>query len=101
MSDLDDQILRRLDLIQATLRVAFEPQLTNARDAARADDVAAAILDHATDWVGSGDLQSAVSKTTKKATRSVRDRLPDLVARGALEVRGSEKRPEYRRTGLI
>jgi hypothetical protein len=99
--DLDEGIVRRLDLIQATLRIAFEPQITAVRETLRADDVAAGILDRTTEWVGSGDLQKAVAKASGKTTRTVRNRLPDLVARGAVETRGSDAAPEYRRTGLV
>jgi hypothetical protein len=101
LNENDSQIIQRLDLIQATLRLAFVPQLAAARDALLADEVAAAILENAGEWLGSADLQKAVAKTTGKSTRTVRDRLPELVAQGVLEVRGPEKRTDYRRTGLI
>jgi len=97
----DDEILRRLDRIEATLRVAFAPQLEQARAVIMADDVNAAILDAAHDWVPTSQLQQTVAKQTGKGDRSVRDRFPQLIRQGALEVRGSEKRPEYRRTGLV
>lgn len=97
----DDEILKRLDLIQATLSLAFAPQLREARDAIRADDVNAAILDLTDDWTPSKELQQQVAKKTSKRTRSVRDRLPELVAERVLEARGTERRVEYRKTGLI
>ncbi len=97
----DDEILRRLDLIQATLQLAFAPQLDAVRLSIRSDDVSAAILDLSEDWISSRDLQGRVAKETSKSARRIRDRLPELVARGALESRGTEKRMEYRRTGLI
>jgi transcription initiation factor TFIIIB Brf1 subunit/transcription initiation factor TFIIB len=96
-----DEIVRRLNLIEATLRVAFEPQITALSGRLRADDVAAAILDRTAEWVGSGGLQKAVAKATGKTTRTVQNRLPELVAHGAIETRGPEARPEYRRTGLV
>jgi hypothetical protein len=101
VGELDEPIIHRLDLIQATLRIAFEPQLSALRDELRADDVAVAVLDHASDWVASAALQKTVSKATGKTTRTVLNRLPELVAKGALEVRGTGQRPEYRRTGLV
>jgi len=97
----DEEILRRLDRIEATLRVAFAPQLEQARAAIVADEVNAAILAATEEWVATTALQKAVAKKTGKRERSVRDRFPALVKQGALEVRGSEKRPEYRRTGLV
>ncbi len=96
-----EELLRRLNLIQATLALAFEPQLAVAREAIRSDDVKAAILDEAEDWIGSSDLQRKVSTKTKKGERVVRDRFASLVGQCALEERGSERRKEYRRTGLI
>lgn len=97
----DDEILKRLDLIQATLALAFAPQLREARDAIRADDISAAILDLTESWTASKTVQDTVAKKTSKSARSVRDRLPELVAQGVLEARGSERKMEYRKTGLI
>ena len=96
-----EEILRRLDRIEATLRMAFTPQLEQARTVIMADKVNAAILEAATDWVPTTKLQQTVAKQTGKGERSVRDRFPALIRQGVLEVRGPEKRPEYRRTGLV
>ena len=101
MDKPDEQVIRRLDLIYATLRLAFEPQVSAARNTLRADAVASAILDNSLEWIPSATLQKAVSKATGKSTRTVRDRLPDLTLQGVLEHRGSDKRLEYRRTELI
>jgi hypothetical protein len=97
----DDELLGRLDKIQATLQLAFRPQLEHVRNAVRSDDVNASILDLSDDWIGSSALQQAVAKKTGKSTRTVRDRLPELAEQRILDVRGSEKRLEYRRTGLV
>ena len=97
----DEEVLAKLDLIQATLELAFSEQIGDARRRIRSDDINASLLDHTSDWIGSSALQAVVAKEVKKSERSVRDRLPDLVAQRALEVRGPEKRPEYRRAGLI
>lgn len=97
----DGEILRRLDLIQVTLQLAFKTQLDEVRSTMRADPVVAAILDESTDWIGSTELQVHVSKTAKTSTRTVRDRLPGLVEDRVLAVRGTERKSEYRRTGLI
>jgi hypothetical protein len=100
---MDDtaQIVRRLDLIQATLALAFESELTAARDRIRGDDVSAAILDETEDWIGSTELQKRGRALTGKVERAIRNRLPLLVSQGALEVRSSGRSPEYRRTGLV
>jgi hypothetical protein len=96
-----DEIIQRLDLIQATLALAFAPQLDAARAKLRADDVSAAILDLADEWIASTELQEKVAKDTGKTTRRVRDRLPELVEQRVLQARGTERRMEYRKTGLI
>jgi DNA-binding HxlR family transcriptional regulator len=101
LNDTDKQIVGRLDLIQATLRLAFAPQLEEAREKLLADPVAAAIHGHAGEWVGSSALQKAAAETCGKSTRTVRDRLSELVAQGVLESRKVETRVEYRLTGLI
>ncbi len=96
-----DEVLERLDRLQATLALAFAPQLAEASEEIRADAISAAILDATEDWTPSTNLQAAVVKTTGRTTRAVRDRLPQLVSRGALDTRGSERKLEYRRTGLV
>ena len=101
MPGVNEEILHRLDQINATLRLAFEPQLREARSALRSDAVVAGILEGSGEWIASSDLQKNVAKATGKSTRTVRDRLPELVSTGALMVRGSDARPEYRRTGLV
>jgi hypothetical protein len=95
------ELLKRLDLIQATLVLAFAPQLSAARSELREDDISAAILDLAEDWIASTELQQQVSDRTGMAMRSVRDRLPELVGMRVLAARGSERRMEYRSTGLL
>lgn len=97
----DEEVLRRLDKIQATLQLAFAPQLADARAAIRADDVNEAILDLTEDWIGTSELQARVGKKTGKGARAVRDRFPALLAKGVLEARGSEARREFRRMGLV
>jgi hypothetical protein len=95
------EILDRLDLMQATLQLAFKPQLDEARTRLRSDKVVAVILDESAEWIASPELQKRAAAVTKTSTRTVRDRLPELVADHALAVRGTERKVEYRRTGLI
>jgi hypothetical protein len=97
----DEELLRRLDLIQATLTLAFAPQLAKARDEIRSDAISGAILDATEQWIASTVLQEKVAKVTGKQARSVRDRLPQLVSQRVLEARGTERRLEFRRTGLV
>jgi hypothetical protein len=97
----DDEILRRLDLIAATLRLAFQPQLEATRTRMRTDTVIAAILDETEDWVASTKIQARVARSTGKSTRRVQERLVELLRFGAIEGRGTERKMEYRRTGLI
>src|SRR2546423_947832 len=97
----DLELLERLDRIEKILTVAFAEQLGEFRASIRDDKVNAAILDNATDWIGSTELQEKVAAAVSMTTRSVRDRFPDLVGQRVLQVRGAESRPEYRATGLI
>lgn len=98
---VDDEILRRLDLMQATLQLAFKPQIDEAREAIRGDEIAGAILDATEEWIGTSSLQSQVADSTGKSTRSVRSRLADLTSQNVLQTRGSGSQLEYRRTGLV
>ncbi len=95
----DEEILHRLDLIQAQL--AFTPQPDQARETSRADEVIAAILDETGQRVASPELQKRVGQKAKTSARTARDRLPELVGRCVLAVRGAERRAEYRRAGLV
>jgi hypothetical protein len=97
----EQEILDRLDLILATLRLAFKPQLDEAKAKIRADKVSAAILDETDDWIASPELQKRVAASAETSTRTVLNRLPELVAERILSVRGTERKAEYRRTGLI
>lgn len=97
----DAEILERLDLLQGTLQLAFKPQLEEARSKLRSDKVVAAILDESAEWIASSELQKQAAAVAKTSTRTVRDRLPELVANHVLAVRGTERKAEYRRTGLI
>lgn len=96
-----EEIIERLDRIQATLALAFSEQIRAAGNEVRADRVNAAILDAAQDWIGTTALREKVGKQLSMTPRSVRDRFPRLLAQGLLELRGSEKRPEFRSTGLV
>lgn len=97
----DEEILHRLDRIQAILALAFAPQIRAVGEKIREDKANAAILDVAGEWIGTAALQTKVAKRVPMSTRRVRDRLPALLAQGVLEARGSEKRMEYRATGLV
>lgn len=97
----DPELLERLDRIEKILTVAFAEQLGGFRASIRDDKVNAAILDNATDWIGSSELQEKVAAAVSMSTRRVRDRFPDLVGQHVLQVRGADSRPEYRATGLI
>ena len=97
----DEEVVQRLDLILATLRLAFAPQLREARDEMRGNPVTAAILDATEDWTASTGIQSTVAKKTGAHAATVRARLSELADQGVLAGRGTERKMEYRRTALI
>ena len=99
----DEELLRRLDRMQATLELAFKSQLDTARDNVRADPASAALLDATSEieWTRSGVVQKAALASSGVSERTLRIRLPELVAQHLLEVRGGGPAREYRRTGLV
>jgi hypothetical protein len=99
----DDELLRRLDLMQTTLELAFKPQLDQARAEVRSDAVSSAILDllDRKTWMASTTIQKKASKAAGVGERSVRTRLSELVDARVLDVQGSDRAREYRRTGLV
>lgn len=98
----DEAIIERLDLLVAAFKLAYAPQISEAREQVRRDPVAASILDTAAeDWIAAGELQEATAKACGVTTRTVRKKLQDLVALGALRQEGWARSSQYRSTGLL
>lgn len=98
----NDEIVRRLDLLLGVVSLAFDEQISAARDRARNDPVVAALLDGAADdWVPSGELKASVIKQTGVAERTVSRRLAELVGRRAMLQRGQTTSSAYRSSGLL
>lgn len=99
----DDELLRRLERMEAIMRIAFGEALEREGARVRADPVDAALLGACAgeEWQPTTALQKRVAEKTAKSTRTVRDRLAALTARGVLESRLSAGKREYRASGLI
>ena len=95
------EVLARLDTIIAITKLANREALDAARNEILADGVNRAILSSASRWVPAGTLQKTVARKTGAATRTVRDRIADLLAHGLLEKAGGGPTTSYRATGLI
>jgi len=99
---VDDEIIERLDLLIALMRIGFSEQLTALRDDAAAEPVAAAVLEAVgAEWINSGDLQRSVAKTMKVSERTVLRAITALADRGLIKVRGTGRQTSYRRSGLL
>lgn len=97
----NDEIVSRLDTIIAITKLANREALDAARTEILADDVNRAILSSASKWVPAGTLQKTVARKTGASTRTVRDRLADLLAGGLLEKAGGGPTTTYKATGLV
>lgn len=98
----NDEIVRRLDLLVGVVSLAFDEQISAARDRARKDPVVTALLDGAADdWVPAGELKASVVKQTGVADRTVSRRLAELVVRRAMLQRGQTAATAYRSSGLL
>ncbi|MGZ6609349.1 MAG: hypothetical protein ACXVFI_20045 [Solirubrobacteraceae bacterium] len=97
----EDPIIERLDRLSAILRLAHRDAIDRARATIRADKVNAAILDASGKWIGTAALQTAVTRKTKAAQRTIQLRIVDLLAEGILEKRGGGRATEYRSSGLV
>jgi DNA-binding transcriptional ArsR family regulator len=99
----DEEMLRAVGRLEALLRIAFSPQLAAEGERLRAHPVDSAILERVSEqeWIETTALQSAVSAAASKSTRTVRQRLSELTARGVLETRREGVTPHYRSTGLV
>lgn len=99
---VEEAVVERLDLMIATLKLAHAQEIGNERNRIREDSASAAILDAtAEEAVKSGDLQKRVVASAGVNARTVRRRLQELVAMGALRQIGSGAATAYRNTGLI
>ncbi|MEX2323481.1 MAG: hypothetical protein WEA29_06895 [Acidimicrobiia bacterium] len=97
----DEEITRRLDAIIAILKLAHSDSLTATRESLLRNEVIAAILDVTRDdFVPSGDIKAAVSKSTSAKDKTIQRRLTDLVAMGVLEKK-PHARAAYRSTGVV
>ena len=97
----DAELGEKLDQLIRITKLANWNAIAAAATEVRTDRIKAAILDATADWVRSGRMQTAVAKKTKSSTRTVRDRIGELVAMGALETRGGGPTLEYKASGLI
>ena len=98
----DDAVIERLDLMISMMKLAYGREIEQARERIRSDPALSAILDAtAEDSVKSGELQKSVAALTGINARTVRRRLQELVALGALRQAGSGPNTGYRSTGLI
>lgn len=98
----NEDLVERLDLMVATLKLAHASEIEKVRQRVRGDKASAAILDETeNDWVKSGDLQKKVTAASGTPERTVRRRLQELVSLGALRQRGAGPVVAYRSTGLL
>jgi hypothetical protein len=97
----DGEVLRRLDRIDAILRLAFREEIAEARKAIRSDAANAAILDAAEDWTPAGELTTVACRQTGQSARNIRNKIPVLLEQGVLEKSGGGPSTAYRATGLV
>ena len=98
----NEDVVKRLDTVIALLRLAHRDTLDAALVDIRGDKTNAAVLAQVgSDWVGTTKLQASVAKKSGAATRTVRDRLADLVKVGLIEKRGAGSATEYRAGDLL
>ena len=98
---MTDEVIERLDRLTAITRIAHADAIERTKERIRSDKVNAALLDGAKKWVPAAALQKKVATKTKAATRTIQERIADLLAAGLLEKRGGGPTTEYKATGLI
>lgn len=98
----DEELIERLDLMVATLKLAYAKEIARERERIRTDPVSAAILDATAEVdVKSSDLQKSLIESAGAKQRTIQRRLQELTALGALRQTGSGFNTSYRSTGLI
>jgi hypothetical protein len=96
-----EAVERKLDLLIALTRVGVRQQLEAELKEIESDPVSKAILQKTHDEIAAGPLKTAVMKATKQSEPTVKRRLGELVARGALSRAGAGGKVTYRNTGLF
>jgi hypothetical protein len=96
-----EAVERKLDLLIALTRVGVRQQLEAELEKIESDPVNKAILQKTYDEIAAGPLKTAVMKATKQSEPTVKRRLGELVARGALSRAGAGGKVTYRNTGLF
>lgn len=92
---------RKLDLLIALTRVGVRRELEAQGTEIRKDPVSSAILDKSREDISAGDLKKAVLRAARQSEPTVKRRIADLVALGALSRDGAGSRVTYRNTGLF
>jgi hypothetical protein len=97
----ESQVLDGLDAMLAVLQLAHADAIASARHSVREDPVNVAVLEAAEDWIATGALQDRVGKAAAVSSRTVRDRIAQLLARRGLVSRGAGRALEFKATGLL
>lgn len=98
---MDTDIVERLDRLIGLYELVNAEQLEAARAEARSDPATAAILERTDSWVGSGTLKSEIAVQLNTSEKTVQRRILELVTRGALVSRRTDRGIDYRATGVI
>jgi hypothetical protein len=96
-----ESVEQKLDLLIALTRVGVRQPLEAELKEIESDPVSKAILQRTRDDIAAGPLKTAVMKATKQSEPTVKRRLGELVARGALSRAGAGGKVTYRNTGLF
>ena len=95
-------VTTRLDRLISLVQIIHSDEIEAASARLRADKPKAAILEAcAGGWVSARAVQAGVTKVTKLKERAIQLHVGELLARGALERRGSGRNVEYRSTELL
>jgi hypothetical protein len=99
----EDIIKNQLDTIISLLKLAHRDALNEVRRDLTSDDVPAALLEKTAgdEPVGAGVLKEQVMKQTGQSDSTVKRRIAELVAMGALVKVGGGPTTAYKSTGLI
>ncbi len=92
---------RKLDLLIALTRVGVREQLEAELAELKGDPVSSTILKNAAEEIAAGKLKTVVMKATGQSEPTVKRRLAELVARGAISRDGAGGSITYRSTGLF
>lgn len=99
--ELLGQVVNRLDQAITLLKLGNRGAIEQAWEEMNKDDVSKSLLELSDGTLESGELQKRVAEATKKSTRTVQNRIGELVRLGALRPTRQGAKVYYQKSDIF